>query len=114
MICTVGELHAMDLGVHMHVMEEWNEETNFGWQDAMVILAGYYTRVIQADNMGGVYVCTYVSGGEGDLVAMRVYSEAPQINRRGDVMIPRLQTIEHKIGCEMWWDTGKEDEEKKA
>lgn len=117
MICTVGELHAMDLGTHMHVMEEWNEgsEAEFGWQDAMVVLHGYYTRVIQEDSIGGLYVCTYVSGGEGDLQSLRVYTDVSPASK-AHTPAPHSAgwvnwdlRIAHKIGDEMWWHKGKEN-----
>ena len=75
---TPGELNAMDIGSHMAIMEEWNEDHEFGWKNAQVILHGYLTRVIQEDSRGGLYIATYVTGGEGDLRSLRVYTDVPQ------------------------------------
>lgn len=109
MICTPGELHAMDYGVHMHVMEEWNEEYNFGWQDATVVLAGYYDRVLQTDKDSCLYVATYIAGGEGDLVSLRVYTSTPQRKIGNSVAIMEMRRIDHTIGTEMWWSNRQED-----
>lgn len=69
----MGDLHAMDLGAHVATMEEWNEEAGFRWGPATVILQGFYTRVVQDDGIGGLHVATYITGGEGDLISLRVY-----------------------------------------
>lgn len=69
----IGDLHAMDLAAHIHLMEEWNEDT-FQWGPAHVILHGYYTRVIQEDGLGGVHVATYITHGEGDIVSLVIYT----------------------------------------
>jgi len=73
MICSLNELHQMDLAVHIHTMDEWNEDTKWDWQPATVILQGFYTRVIQEDGIGGLHVATYVTNGEGDLRSLRVF-----------------------------------------
>lgn len=66
----------MDLGVHMMVMDEWNECTEWDWQPATVFLQGYYTRVVQEDGIGGLHIATYVTNGEGNLKSLRVYTTA--------------------------------------
>lgn len=70
---SVADLHAMDLAAHIHLMEEWNEES-FHWQEATVTLLGYVTIVTQDDGNGGFHVAVYLSGGEGDLISLRVYT----------------------------------------
>lgn len=92
MICSIGELNELDLGVHMQTMEEWNE-VKFDWQPAQVILHGYFTRVIQEDfgviapeseamtragSAKGLYIATYVTHGEGNLVALRVMTSVSE------------------------------------
>ena len=111
MICTPGELHGMNFGVHMAVLEEWNEGHSFGWQDALVVnIGGYYVRVAQPDSDGCLYIATYIGGGEGDLVSLRVYDPVPRTHDKGrGVKIPELANVDAKIGHEMWWHQGKED-----
>lgn len=104
MICTVAELYEMDLGAHIHVMEEWNEDAGFQWQPATVILHGYYTRVIQEDGKGGLHVASYVTHGEGDLVSLRVYTDTPK--NRGSRPIVHDDAI-HRCGHEYWWTPEK-------
>jgi hypothetical protein len=70
---SVGELHAMDLGAHIHIMDEWNEENSFKWGPATISLMGFTTLVVQEDGTGCTHVCTYLTNGEGDLLSLRVY-----------------------------------------
>jgi hypothetical protein len=69
-----NDLHAMDLGAHIHLMEEWNEEAGFEWGPATILLHGYYTRVIQEDGKGGLHFATYITHGEGDIISLIVYT----------------------------------------
>lgn len=127
MICSVGELNALDLGVHMQVMEEWNEVT-FDWQPALVVLHGYYTRVIQEDHgvltpsyeattrdgqSHGLYIATYVSNGEGDLRALRVLANVSEDRFRNPAphsedWVKKATLADMLVGTEYWYHDGKE------
>jgi hypothetical protein len=111
MRCTWKELNAMDLGTHMHVMEEWNPEAGFVWGDAYVILHGYFTRVIQEDGKGGLHVATYVTNGEGDLRSLRVYTDTPQqleeIAPSSEQWVKDDLTEMHQIGFDYWYTPEK-------
>lgn len=70
----------------------------------------FYVRVAQSDKDGCLYIASYIGGGEGDLVSLRVYDVAPLIHDKGrGIKIPELARVDHKIGHEMWWHQGKED-----
>lgn len=114
MKATVAELNQMDFGTHMAVMEEWNEHHDFDWQDATVILHGYYTRVVQTDGIGGLYIATYLSHGEGDLISLRVYTDTPRNLAENPApcsedWVKEAMVKDQKIGTEYWWhkDKGK-------
>ena len=113
MICTIKELNELDLGVHMQVMEEWNEETDFKWQDeAEVVLHGYYTRVIHQDGIGGLYIMTYLTHGEGDIQSLRLYSDTPShvaLNPAPSSArwVQNSMKEIHITGLEMWWHKDK-------
>lgn len=101
----------MDIGSHMQIMEEWNEDYSFGWKDAQVILHGYFTRVIQEDSRGGLYIATYVTNGEGDLRSLRVYTDTPdrleQIAPHSEGWVKEDLTEQHQIGFDYWYTKEK-------
>lgn len=69
-----GNLNEMDMGVHMALMDEWNEDANFQWGPAVMILQGFHTVIIQEDGKAGLHVATYVTSSEGELVSLRCYT----------------------------------------
>ncbi len=96
---TPGELNEMDLGVHMAQMEEWNEEPGFNWQLASIVLLGYHTAVIQEDGIGGLHVAIYISGGEGELVSLRVYD-----SKQGQGHDYQAAEKQDELYQKAWWD----------
>lgn len=69
-----ADLNRMDLGAHIQLLEEWNEDAGFIWGPATITHTGYYTVVTQEDGLGALIVATYVANGEGDIRALRIYT----------------------------------------
>lgn len=97
------DLHTMDLGAHIHLMEEWNEDAGFMWQPAVVVLQGFYTRVFQGDGKGGLHVATYITNGEGDIISLIVYTHRDAIgheylgNSLSNHMLNRRQSMQERM-----------------
>lgn len=69
---TEGDLNTMDLGTHMHLLREWNEEEDFEFSPAVMVIQGPFTRIIHEDNHRGLIVATYLTGLEGELVSLLI------------------------------------------
>lgn len=108
---SIADLNCMDLGAHMYLMEEWNERTDFGWQPAMIIHHGFYTRVIQETSDGALIIATYIANGEGDLLSLRLYTDTP-LAQALDPARASAQWVKddleqmNAIGNEMLWTDG--------
>ena len=77
---TKGDLHSMDMGTHMYLMEEWNE-VEFDWKPAQMVIYGRHTIIVQ-EFQAKEYVtdpamltATYVNGDEGKIISLRVFDD---------------------------------------
>lgn len=76
MRCTPEELNAMDLGVHMNDLMEWNEQP-FTWGDADVLYGQPFSTVGQrftTDHEDGLVIAVYRTSGKGDLISLRIFT----------------------------------------
>lgn len=70
-----GEIHALDYGVHVHLLEEWNDGDVFNWGDAEYAVIDNVAIVRHPFTVGatqGVAHATYRADGEGDLITLVV------------------------------------------
>lgn len=84
------ELHEMDLGTHMHLLEEWNESEVWDWGSALVLYEAPLTTVSQQFSSKGeldsdprnygLVVAQYRTDGEGDIVSLYVFDrQCPKV-----------------------------------
>ena len=76
MICSVGTLHQMDFGAHIHDLDEWNEECTWEWDYAYVQYDFPFTTVVHPHRCNGIEataVAVYRTYGEGDIRSLRIY-----------------------------------------
>lgn len=81
MRCTTPELHAMDFCAHTHLLEEWNDASQFTWGSATVLYDFPFSTVVHEvtiDGQRSMAVAVYRTDAEGQLTSLRMY------DRRGD------------------------------
>lgn len=66
------DLHRFKLDLHMELLREWNEETQFIFKPAIMIVMESCLFIIQTDNHEGLIIATYSS--QKELLALRIYT----------------------------------------
>ena len=74
----------MDFGVHMGLMEEWNETAKFEW-DETIVMYGFPISTVShphyCDGERGVMIAQYETSGEGDIVSLYVFDRHGQVEK---------------------------------
>ncbi len=69
------DLNRLGFGEHMAHLRDWNEEVEFIFGPATMVVMASHTFLMHEDNLGGLITAVYQNDDKRDLVSLRIYTD---------------------------------------